>query len=259
MQEFYKYHGAGNDFILIENRNNNFIIDNQKIEHLCNRRFGIGADGLILLNSSVDASVNFNMQYFNADGFEGSMCGNGGRCIVAFAQKLGIIDEKTVFSSIDGLHKAEIISSNDNKSEIRLQMKDIEEICLFDDGYFLDTGSPHFVKFVENVHIINVVKEGGEIRNDARFEEGTNVNFAQIENNRIFVRTFERGVEDETLSCGTGVTASALAWAKTFSISSPIAVCTQGGNFIVSFNFKNNSFTDIYLQGETCFVFKGWI
>lgn len=257
MREFYKYHGAGNDFILIDNRKNDFIIDHQKIEQLCRRRLGIGADGLILLHASADASVDFSMQYFNADGFEGSMCGNGGRCIVAFAQKLGIIERKTVFSGIDGLHKAEILSSDEHTATIRLQMKDVEDIQLFDDGYFLNTGSPHLVKFVENVYDLDVFKEGSKIRNDARFEDGTNVNFVQIENKFIYVRTFERGVEDETLSCGTGVTASALAWAKMFSIPSPVAVQTRGGNFTIFFKEKNNLFTDIWLQGESCFVFKG--
>ena len=257
MQEFYKYHGAGNDFILIDNRKSHFIIDNQKINQLCNRRLGIGADGLILLNSSVDLNVDFNMQYFNADGFEGSMCGNGGRCIVAFAKRLGIIAKNTIFTGIDGLHKAEVLDWDETKTEIRLQMKDIEEIFPFDDGYFLDTGSPHVVKFVENVQNFDVIKDGKRIRYDSRFANGTNVNFVQIQNNNIYVRTFERGVEDETLSCGTGVTASALAWAKNYSAFSPITINTQGGKFIVSFDYKNNLFTDIWLQGETYFVFKG--
>ena len=257
MQEFCKYHGAGNDFILIDNRMDNFVIDNQKINQLCNRRLGIGADGLILLNSSADSSIDFNMQYFNADGFEGSMCGNGGRCIVAFAKKLGIITKNTVFAGIDGLHKAEILASDETKTKVCLQMKDVEEILPFDDGYFLDTGSPHVVKFVENIQNVNMIAEGKRIRYDSRLANGTNVNFAQIQNNNIFVRTFERGVEDETLSCGTGVTASALAWAKHYSAVSPITVHTQGGKFIVSFNYINNLFIDIWLQGETCFVFKG--
>jgi diaminopimelate epimerase len=257
MQEFYKYHGAGNDFILIDNRDNHFVVDNEKIAALCNRRLGIGGDGLILLHASANPSVDFDMQYFNADGFEGSMCGNGGRCIVALAQKLGIINNNTVFSGTDGLHKAAIIASDRHHAEICLQMKDVEDIRCFEDGYFLDTGSPHFVKFTENVHAIDVKAEGENIRRDVRFEHGTNVNFVQTENHFIYVRTFERGVEDETLSCGTGVTASALAWAKAFAVSSPVAVKSRGGTFTVSFRRENHVFTDIWLQGETCFVFKG--
>lgn len=253
MQEFYKYHGAGNDFILIDNRKNDFIVDNQRIKNLCNRRLGIGADGLILLHSSKNSSVDFRMQYFNADGLEGTMCGNGGRCIVAFANRLGMIDKHTNFEGIDGLHQAEILHLDENKTEIRLQMNDVDEIRSFDDGYFLDTGSPHVVKFVENVHALNVPEEGKNIRQ----KSDANVNFVQIQGDNTFVRTFERGVEDETLSCGTGVTASALTIAKIQHLPSPIRIQTQVGKFIVSFNYANNLFTDIWLQGETCFVFKG--
>ncbi len=255
MQEFYKYHGAGNDFILIDNRKNDFLIDNQTIGNLCNRRLGIGADGLILLNASNDSSADFNMQYFNADGFEGTMCGNGGRCIVAFAHQLGIINNRTVFKGIDGLHEANIISSNRNKMEICLQMKEVQEIRSFDDKYFLDTGSPHIVKFVKDVHPANFFEESKSIRK----KNETNVNFVQIQDNSIFVRTYERGVEDETLSCGTGVVASALVVATTQNFLSPITIQTRGGEFIVSFNCINDLFVDIWLQGETCFVFKGEI
>jgi len=259
VQEFYKYHGAGNDFILIDNRKNDFIIDNQNIKNLCDRRLSIGADGLILLNSSDSPTIDFNMQYFNADGFEGSMCGNGGRCIVALAKKLNIINENTIFLGIDGLHKATIIHSQENKVEIRLQMKDVDEIVPFDDGYFLDTGSPHVVKFVDNLQNINIKEDGERIRYDSRFEHGTNVNFVQLQEDILCVRTFERGVEDETLSCGTGVTASALTWAKKQALSSPITIHTQGGKFLVYFRYENNLFSDIWLQGETCFVFKGML
>lgn len=253
MQEFYKYHGAGNDFILIDNRKNDFLIDNQKIENLCNRRLGIGADGLILLNSSNDSSIDFKMQYFNADGFEGTMCGNGGRCIVAFANRLGIIDKHSIFQGVDGLHKADILYLQGNKTEIRLQMNDVHEIRLYDDGYFLNTGSPHVIRFVKDIHKMNVFEEGRIIRQKSE----ANVNFVQIQDNNIFVRTFERGVEDETLSCGTGVVASALAVAKTQNLPSPIQIQTKGGDFVVSFDFVNNLFANIWLWGKTCLVFKG--
>ena len=258
MQEFYKYHGAGNDFVLIDNRTKSFIIDSEQIKAICDRRLGVGADGLILLHSSDLQGVDFEMQYFNSDGFEGSMCGNGGRCIVAFAKQLQIIDNQTTFLGIDGLHTAEIISSEGNKSEISLQMTDVQEIKCFDDGYFLDTGSPHFVKFVDNVCTINVLEEGKKIRYDSRFEHGTNVNFVEIQGkNTIFVRTFERGVEDETLSCGTGVTASALVFASLNPELQDVIIKTLGGKFSVNFN-RNNKFSHIFLQGETCFVFKGY-
>jgi diaminopimelate epimerase len=257
MQKFYKYHGAGNDFILIDNRTKSFLIDDSKIRLICNRRLGIGADGLILLNSSKEQGVDFEMQYFNSDGFEGSMCGNGGRCVVAFAQRLGIIDKETLFSGTDGLHKANILGMEGNKTEISIQMKDVPEIKSFDDGYFLDTGSPHVVKFVDNVHAVNM-EEGRKIRHDVRFEKGTNVNFVEVQkDNTIFVRTYERGVEDETLSCGTGVTASALAFAKQNNILSSVNVFTRGGTFCVHFKRNETIFFQIYLQGETCFVFEG--
>jgi len=258
MQEFYKYHGAGNDFVLIDNRTKSFIIDNEQIKAICDRRLGVGADGLILLHSSDLQGVDFEMQYFNSDGFEGSMCGNGGRCIVAFAKQLQIIDNQTIFLGIDGLHTAEIISSEGNKSEISLQMTDVQEIKCFDDGYFLDTGSPHFVKFVDNLANMNVFEEGKIIRYDSRFEHSANVNFVKIQNdNSIFVRTFERGVENETLSCGTGVTASALVFANLNPELQEVTVKTLGGKFSVKFNRNENKFFHIFLQGETCFVFKG--
>ena len=259
MQEFYKYHGAGNDFVLIDNRKKTFHIDNEHIKHICNRRLGIGADGLILLHSSDCQGIDFEMQYFNSDGFEGSMCGNGGRCAVAFAKKLQLIDNQATFLGIDGKHTAEIISSEGNTSEISLQMKDVCEIRVFEDGYFLDTGSPHFVTFVDNLDDINIVEEGKTIRYDARFEGGTNVNFVEIQDKHtLFVRTFERGVEDETLSCGTGVTASAVIFAKLNSDLQNVTIKTRGGKFYVKFNRNEDTFSQIFLQGETCFVFNGF-
>ena len=253
MQEFHKYHGAGNDFILIDNRENNFRIDNRKIENLCNRRLGIGADGLILLHPPLAPSADFRMQYFNSDGFEGTMCGNGGRCLVAFANRLGIIDKQTTFEGIDGVHRAEILHVEENKTEVRLQMNDVQEIRSFDDGYLLDTGSPHVVLFAKDVLSLNVWEEGKKMRQ----KSDANVNFVEIQEDCIYVRTFERGVEDETLSCGTGVTAAALVAAKTRDFASPVAIETQGGKFTVTFERDNTLFSNIWLQGETCFVFKG--
>ena len=208
---FYKYQGAGNDFILVDNRNRFFPKSDIGLIHkLCDRRFGIGADGLILLESS--EKYDFSMIYYNADGKEGSMCGNGGRCIVAFAKKLSIIGDETTFEATDGLHYAKI-----ENELINLQMADIENIEIHDTHIFLNTGSPHHVNFCNAVAPLNVAEIGAKIRYGAPyFEEGTNVNFVeQVSGNSFKVRTYERGVEGETLACGTGVTAVAIAANKT--------------------------------------------
>jgi diaminopimelate epimerase len=257
MQRFYKYHGAGNDFVLIDNRTNSFVADAVVIRALCHRRMGIGADGFVLLNEPKIPKTDFEMRYFNSDGFEGTMCGNGGRCIVSFARRLGIIDDKTVFSGIDGLHQAKILSCEGDMAVVSLRLKDVLGIKSFDDGYFIDTGSPHVVKFVADVHAVDM-EEGKRIRNDVRFERGTNVNFVEIlKDNTLFVRTYERGVEGETLSCGTGVTASALAFAKRNDFLTSVAIQTYGGKFCVGFRTEDDCFFDVDLQGETCFVFEG--
>lgn len=251
---FYKYQGTGNDFVMIDNRNNKFPKKNtQLINTLCNRRFGVGADGLILLENS-DIS-DFKMVYFNADGNESTMCGNGGRCIVAFAKKLNLISDKTTFEAIDGNHFATI-----NNQTVSLQMIDVNAIENNNSHLFLNTGSPHHVTFTADVSKINVKKEGKAIRNGAPyFKEGTNVNFVEKLNNNTFkVRTYERGVEDETLSCGTGVVAVAIAAniAKKTS-ENKIHLETLGGNLTVSFNKNNTSFNEIFLTGMATFVFEG--
>ncbi|MGN6601949.1 MAG: diaminopimelate epimerase, partial [Ginsengibacter sp.] len=205
--KFYKYQGAGNDFILIDNRekiSHEFTV--QHIKKMCDRHFGIGADGLMLLNNK--DGFDFEMIYFNADGNEGSMCGNGGRCIVQFASNMGIKKNEYKFLATDGVHEAKI----DLNKEVSLKMNDVTDVDFSMDHYVLDTGSPHYVKFVGDVQDLNVVSDGSKIRNSREFsEKGINVNFVQtLDDDHIFVRTYERGVEDETLSCGTGVTASAL-------------------------------------------------
>lgn len=260
---FYKYHGAGNDFIMIDNRDKKFDTGNQKlIEHLCHRRFGIGADGLITIEQS--SKADFEMMYFNADGGLGSMCGNGGRCTVSLAKRLGIFDDSTSFVAYDGIHNAAILSFDDKNfnADVSLQMSDVNNVEVNEDFIFLDTGSPHYVKFVDSVNDIDIVSEGKKVRYNERFKsEGTNVNFVQDDGAGLFVRTYERGVEDETLSCGTGVTASAIAHAvhlnKTGKIE--IAVKTPGGHLKVKLNNTGNHFTDIYLQGPASFVYKGVI
>ncbi len=251
---FNKYQGTGNDFVIIDNRDHHFPKNNIDLIHkLCDRRFGIGADGLILLEN--DDSTDFKMIYFNADGNESTMCGNGGRCIVAFAKKLGIITDKTTFTAIDGLHIATI-----NDTLVSLQMIDVDTITNSKTHLFLNTGSPHHVKFVDSVSKIDVKTSGRNIRNGAPyFEEGTNVNFVeQIDKNSFKVRTYERGVEDETLSCGTGVTAVAIAAnvAKKSS-ENKIHLETLGGKLTVSFTKENETFKDVFLIGEATFVFDG--
>ncbi len=252
---FYKYHGAGNDFIIFNNLNDEFKIDNKIIAKLCHRRFGIGADGIMLLNKN--QNFDFEMKYFNSDGFEGSMCGNGGRCIVAFAKKIGIINDYTKFKAVDGEHEAYVYSDN----SVKLKMSDVENIISTEKYYYLNTGSPHYVEFVDNITKIDVFNKGKEIRYSQQFSPyGTNVNFAEIKVHFVKLRTYERGVEDETLACGTGTVATALSFAmKTNFTGKSVKLKTLGGNLKVHFNKKEDIFTDIWLEGPTEFVFEGEI
>jgi len=253
---FYKYQGTGNDFIMIDNRQNLFPKnDNILISRLCNRKFGIGADGLILLESS--DNYDFTMKYYNADGNEGSMCGNGGRCLVAFANFLKIINTDTVFDAIDGVHKASIIGD-----VVSLKMKDVSNIKEFSGELFLNTGSPHHITYVDNITTVDVKTKGKDIRYGAPyFKEGSNVNFVEQKNENTFsVRTYERGVEDETLSCGTGVTAVAIAshMAKKTN-KNAIILETLGGSLEVSFTYNNNYYKNVFLKGKATLVYSGTI
>ena len=254
MTPFFKYQGTGNDFILIDDRNERFIINENYIARLCHRRFGIGADGLILLRNA--EGYDFNMIYFNADGREGSMCGNGGRCAVRFAQDLGIFEDSTTFLATDGPHKA--VACED---EIFLKMSDVSAIERADDHDFINTGSPHYVAFVEDIEATDVVAAGRAVRYGEVYEPkgGTNVNFVQVlDEQTLYVRTYERGVEDETYSCGTGVTACALSAHLRFNLLDPINICTNGGNLRVSFvKQSDTSFDNIYLIGPAVKVFEG--
>jgi len=253
---FYKYQGAGNDFIMVDNRDNGIDHHNPKlIGQLCDRRFGIGGDGIMFLQNV--AGYDFEMVYYNADGQPSSMCGNGGRCIVAFAKYLGIIENETTFLAVDGPHYAKIAASGD---WVSLQMTDVDTINHDEDAYVLNTGSPHYVKLTDGLKDKDVYTEGYAIRNNATYKaKGINVNFVEPTDNGYFVRTFERGVEDETYACGTGVTAVALAMAKhnntTGHITTPIKVL--GGDLSIRFNYADEKFTDIFLEGPAVKVFEG--
>jgi diaminopimelate epimerase len=252
---FFKYQGTGNDFVMIDNRTNMFDKTNiSAIQHLCDRRFGIGSDGLILIENLPD--FDFNMVFFNPDGSQ-SFCGNGSRCAVAFAKFLGIIDNQAYFNSTDGEHEAWVSANGD----ISLKMHDVKLIEKGDGYYFINTGSPHYIKEETNLKELDVVSEGREIRYNDRFkEEGTNVNFVKYNQESLDIRTYERGVEGETLSCGTGVTAAALSWADKFKLSAgKVDVNAQGGKLSVGFKRNENGFNDIWLIGPAKYVFKGEI
>lgn len=260
--EFCKYQGTGNDFVLIDNRKN--IIspnDISLISRLCDRKFGVGADGLMLLENA--SRYDFRMRYFNSDGRQASMCGNGGRCIVAFAYHLGIVKDKTLFIAVDGEHEA-LITPREGTIDVSLKMQDVESVEVGDDYYYLNTGSPHYVKFIDNPEGFDTYSEGRAIRYNDRFSaEGTNVNFVTIESDNLLVSTYERGVEDETLSCGTGVVASALSSCLqengSFG-SGSYPVSTKGGNLKVCYQRQgDNNFSDIWLEGPATLVFKGTI
>lgn len=255
--EFFKYQGTGNDFVIIDNRNGIFDRENTAaVKFLCDRRFGVGADGLMLLQQK--EGYDFEMVYYNADGNESTMCGNGGRCLVEFARFLGLVKQDAFFFAIDGDHEAKV-----KPGFINLKMNDVSTVELNEGFAFLNTGSPHYVAFVEDIENYNVALEGSAIRNNTRFKaEGTNVNFLEHCGDKLFVRTFERGVEGETYSCGTGVTAAAIvANIKSGgSAQSTTNIKTLGGDLKVSFeNHENKNFRNIWLAGPATFVFKGQI
>lgn len=254
---FYKYQATGNDFIILDNRESLFDeIPGEIVQRICSRRFGIGADGLMLMNNHDE--FDFEMIYYNADGNRSTMCGNGGRCMVKFAYHLGLKRYTYRFIAVDGYHEAEI----DNKGWIRLKMNNVENVTSTGTTSVLDTGSPHYIKFVNNVSGVNVVQDGREIRNNRKFSpEGINVNFVEhTGDDSIYVRTYERGVEDETLSCGTGVTAAALVSAHNEKGFNRVSVKTPGGLLSVEFNkLDDQHFENVWLCGPAEFVFKGEI
>lgn len=252
---FHKYQGTGNDFILLDNRAKEYnFLSAEQIRRLCDRRFGIGADGLMLLNEKKD--YDFEMKYYNADGKEGSMCGNGGRCMAKFAYQLGIHRNDYKFLAADGPHEAEI----DTDGLISLKIKNVKGIKKFHGDFLLDTGSPHYIKMVSDVMNVDVFKKGQEIRYSKEFEqEGINVNFVeQIGDDKIIVRTYERGVEDETYSCGTGVTAAALVCFHNENGFNDVEVKTLGGNLTIEFDrIDDGYYENIWLCGPAEKVFEG--
>lgn len=268
----YKYQGAGNDFVILDNRKGDVNLTDEQVHRLCDRRFGIGSDGLMLLGAG-SGRFDFTMRYFNADGPEGTMCGNGGRCLVAFAAHCGI--KKFEFTAIDGYHRAEVLEYGPSRCTVRLKMRDlplmeggVKPIETFSDGYFLDTGSPHFVQFVDDIDTFDVDREGKRLRWDSRWAKGTNVNFVQPVPEGIKVRTYERGVEAETWACGTGCTASSIVsfyhGIKSFTESAEgndkrikFAVQALGDRLAVDFiAHPDGSFEDIYLTGPATRVFE---
>ena len=255
---FSKYHGSGNDFIIIDNRLIHWKPTIQQVSFLCNRHFGIGSDGLMLLSDK--PGFDFFMSYYNSDGNESTMCGNGGRCMTAFAKTLGLVSYRANFWAVDGCHEAEI-SENPSENIYRIKMRDTRIEKIYDDGFFLNTGSPHFVRFVNDATNTDVFNFGRELRRDVRFApEGTNVDFVEVQDVSLFVRSYERGVENETLSCGTGVTASAIV-AAFINPANPgfYDIKTLGGVLKVSFTRTGELFSEIWLEGPAKFVFAGEI
>ena len=254
---FCKYHGTGNDFIIVDNREQNLDLKHPIIKQLCSRHTGIGADGLIFLENSERAE--FRMVYFNADGHEGTMCGNGGRCFVSFAKHLGLIKNETKFEAIDGMHNAFILSHNEKEMTIKISLNDVTEWSESNGSVVINTGSPHYVRFVDDLDKINPYQEGKKLRWNEKFQpEGVNVNFVQIQEDKLHIRTFERGVENITLSCGTGTVASVLAaFLKGKITDTKITAVTPGGDLSVNFNFENKIFRNIWLEGPSKKVFTG--
>jgi diaminopimelate epimerase len=252
---FHKYQGTGNDFILIDNRARLIALTNAQVAILCDRRFGIGADGLMLLEPQ--AGHDFKMVYYNSDGAESTMCGNGGRCITAFAKQLGLISDKASFLAIDGSHDATINEEN----IVSLEMQYVTSIERFTDHCILNTGSPHYILWSNDVQEEDVVERGRAIRHQPEFEpKGINVNFVQRRDGDIYVRTYERGVEDETYSCGTGVTAAAIASSDDKTGNFSIDIETPGGMLNVSFTKTGaSSARNVILTGPATFVFEGEI
>lgn len=252
---FSKFHGAGNDFIMINAIKNEIVLSEELIFKMCDRRTGIGADGLIILMHS--DNHDFRMRYYNCDGKESTFCGNGGRCIAAFAHQQGIIKNETTYEAVDGIHKAKVTETSSNEYLVELTMRDILSYKLDDESLLIDTGSPHYVKKVMNLDSMDVNAEGAKIRYDKNISsDGVNVDFLLNDNGNIRIRTYERGVENETLACGTGVTASAMA-ASLWYGGNDIDIYTQIAKLNVRFDKDENTFKNVVLTGPAAHVFDG--
>ena len=252
--DFYKFDGAGNDFVVVDNRRAKWHPDEEEVRMMCHRRFGVGADGLMLLDGEGEGGdYAFVMHYYNSDGRLGSMCGNGGRCIAAFAHMLGM-GERLHFLGYDGPHDAEVVEWDGRRGVVRLGLRSVkaDEVRRVLDGWFLDTGSPHYVLPVENLKQYDVVGEGRRWRHRLDlFPEGANIDFVEeLPDGRLAVRTYERGVEDETWACGTGVTACAL-------VSGKHSLVSRGGDFRVDFADRGDTYDDVWLTGPVAFNFSG--
>ncbi len=256
--KFYKYHGTGNDFIMIDNRNGEVFLGQEQVAFLCHRRFGIGADGLILLGK--DAS-HYTMTYYNSDGGISTMCGNGGRCIAAFA---GLLEHNVSvfrFKAVDGEHQAEILYPITGGYQVALGMSDVRNIETDHNGFIIDSGSPHYVQFVDDPITMDIISEARKIRySDTWKEKGINVNFALKKSDEIIMRTYERGVEDETLSCGTGSVATAIASLEKYNAGigkHVVPISAPGGKLKVHVNKKAGLYSDILLEGPAVMVYQG--
>ncbi len=255
--QFSKYEGTGNDFIMIDDRKLQFPVSEELIAKLCDRHFGIGADGILLVQHS--EGYDFGMNYFNSDGSPATFCGNGGRCIVAFSYQIGITGNVCRFMAADGIHHARIMENNGHEMSVELEMQDAKIYSTENNIYYMNTGTYHVVKFVKDPDNIDIMESGREIRFDASYApHGTNVNFATSLKKELYVRTYEKGVENETLSCGTGVTASAIAASLKYG-GNAFFVNTAGGRLHVSFSRKEETFKDVKLTGPARFVFEGKI
>ncbi len=252
---FSKYQGTGNDFVIIDKRDGRIALSNQQIAFLCDRRFGVGADGLMLLGTA--EGYDFSMTYYNANGTEGTMCGNGARCLVQFAHDSGMIKEHYQFIAVDGPHEASIHPNG----WVHLKMSDVNAVETGEDFFVTNTGSPHYIQTVADIENFEVFNEGKAIRFNERFKkEGINVNFMQHLKDHLFVRTYERGVENETYSCGTGVTAAAITSCLHKQGEHEIQIQTLGGKLAVSFNNQGGGhFNHIWLKGPGTFVYKASI
>ncbi len=253
---FSKYHGAGNDFVMINAIKSPIELSDEEVKDICDRRTGVGADGLIMILPS--EKYDFRMKYYNCDGHESTFCGNGGRCIAAFAVEECLTPQHLEYEAIDGIHKAIVTKNSDNEYMVSVTMRDIESYDLNEKRLIINTGSPHYVTRVENLKNFDVRKHGAEIRNDKNIStDGVNVDFMEIIDNQYYIRTFERGVEDETLACGTGVTASAIAAALWYG-GNDIDIRTTLATLNVKFEKDKDSIKNIVLSGPATHVFDGF-